>query len=101
MHGLATAKNAFVRPSPSRGILGGVAQHTNDIVLLCEGAGYDTVIVESVGLGQSEIVMDDTVDMLMLLVPPSGGDELQGSKKGIVEIADMVVVNKADGELKA
>lgn len=99
MEHLSNDPNAFVRPSPSRGTLGGVAQHTNDIVLLCEAAGYDIVLVESVGLGQSEIVIDDTVDMVMLLVPPAGGDELQGSKKGIVEIADIIVVNKADGEL--
>lgn len=99
MEYLSNDPNAFVRPSPSRGTLGGVAQHTNDIVLLCEAAGYDIVLVESVGLGQSEIVIDDTVDMVMLLVPPAGGDELQGSKKGIVEIADIIVVNKADGEL--
>lgn len=99
MEKLSNNPNAFVRPSPSRGTLGGVAQHTNDIVLLCEAGGYDIVLVESVGLGQSEIVIDDTVDMVMLLVPPAGGDELQGYKKGIVEIADMIVVNKADGEL--
>ncbi|GMF26595.1 unnamed protein product [Phytophthora fragariaefolia] len=101
MEKLSNDPNAFVRPSPSRGTLGGVAQHTNDIVLLCEAGGYDIIIVESVGLGQSEIVIDDTVDMVMLLVPPAGGDELQGQKKGIVEIADIVVVNKADGELAA
>ncbi|KAL3667181.1 hypothetical protein V7S43_008116 [Phytophthora oleae] len=101
MEKLSNDPNAFVRPSPSRGTLGGVAQHTNDIVLLCEAGGYDIILVESVGLGQSEIVIDDTVDMVMLLVPPAGGDELQGQKKGIVEIADIVVVNKADGELKA
>uniref|UniRef100_K3WLW7 AAA+ ATPase domain-containing protein n=1 Tax=Globisporangium ultimum (strain ATCC 200006 / CBS 805.95 / DAOM BR144) TaxID=431595 RepID=K3WLW7_GLOUD len=98
---LSNDPNAFVRPSPSRGTLGGVAQHTNDIVLLCEAAGYDIILVESVGLGQSEIVIDDTVDMVMLLVPPAGGDELQGSKKGIMEIADIIVVNKADGELES
>jgi LAO/AO transport system kinase len=97
---LSNHPNAFVRPSPTRGTLGGVAQHTNDIVLLCEAAGYDIVLVESVGLGQSEIIIDDTVDMVMLIVPPAGGDELQGSKKGIMEIADIVVVNKADGDLK-
>ncbi|RQM23592.1 hypothetical protein B5M09_004056 [Aphanomyces astaci] len=112
---LSNAPDAFVRPSPTRGTLGGVAQHTNgspsysptpcadeyaEIVLLCEACGYDIVLVESVGLGQSEIVIDDTVDFVMLLVPPAGGDELQGSKKGIMEIADIVVVNKADGELK-
>ncbi|GAB9472362.1 hypothetical protein Gpo141_00009543 [Globisporangium polare] len=98
---LSNDPNAFVRPSPSRGTLGGVAQHTNDIVLLCEAAGYDIILVESVGVGQSEIVIDDTVDMVMLLVPPAGGDELQGSKKGIMEIADIIVVNKADGALES
>ncbi|KAF0693010.1 Aste57867_15959 [Aphanomyces stellatus] len=98
---LSNSPHAFVRPSPTRGTLGGVAQHTNEIVLLCEASGYDVVLVESVGLGQSEIIIDDTVDMVMLLVPPAGGDELQGSKKGIMEIADVVVVNKADGELKS
>ncbi|ETN12345.1 LAO/AO transport system ATPase, variant 1 [Phytophthora nicotianae INRA-310] len=100
MEKLSNDPNAFVRPSPSRGTLGGVAQHTNEIVLLCESGGYDIILVESVGLGQSEIVIDDTVDMVMLLVSPAGGDDLQGQKKGIVEIADIVVVNKADGDLK-
>ncbi|ETI51742.1 LAO/AO transport system ATPase, variant 5 [Phytophthora nicotianae CJ01A1] len=100
MEKLSNDPNAFVRPSPSRGTLGGVAQHTNEIVLLCEAGGYDIILVESVGLGQSEIVIDDTVDMVMLLVSPAGGDDLQGQKKGIVEIADIVVVNKADGDLK-
>ncbi len=70
-------------------------------MLLCEACGYDVILVESVGLGQSEIIIDDTVDMVTLLVPPAGGDELQGSKKGIMEIADIVVVNKADGTLKS
>ncbi|KAF1784643.1 P-loop containing nucleoside triphosphate hydrolase [Phytophthora cactorum] len=100
MEKLSNDPNAFVRPSPTRGTLGGVAQHTNEIVLLCEAGGYDIILVESVGLGQSEIVIDDTVDMVMLLVSPAGGDDLQGQKKGIVEIADVVVVNKADGDLK-
>ncbi|KDO32018.1 LAO/AO transport system ATPase [Saprolegnia parasitica CBS 223.65] len=85
---LSNSPDAFVRPSPTRGTLGGVAQHTNEIVLLCEACGYDIVLVESVGLGQSEIIIDDTVDMVMLL------------QEGIMEIADVVVVNKADGELK-
>lgn len=95
---LSRHPNAFVRPSPTRGTLGGVAQHTNDVVLLCEGGGYDIVLVETVGLGQSEVVVDTTVDMLLLVVPPAGGDELQGVKKGIVEVADAIVVNKADGD---
>jgi LAO/AO transport system kinase len=97
---LAHNKDAFVRPSPTRGTLGGVSENTNDVVLLCESANFDIVIVETVGLGQSEITVCDTTDMLMLLVPPAAGDELQGVKKGIMEVADMVVVNKADGALK-
>mmetsp|Transcript_8297 Transcript_8297/g.10795 ORF Transcript_8297/g.10795 Transcript_8297/m.10795 type:complete len:397 (+) Transcript_8297:274-1464(+) len=101
MNELSKDKRAFVRPSPTSGILGGIAQHTNDVVLLCESAGYDIVIVETVGLGQSEVQVDYTVDMLMLLVPPAGGDELQGVKKGIMEVADIVVVNKADGDLQS
>lgn len=98
---LSKMPEAYVRPSPTRGSLGGVAQHTNDVVLLCEAAGFDFVIVETVGLGQSEVLVDETVDMLMLLLPPASGDELQGVKKGIMEVADMVVVNKADGALEA
>eukprot|EP00937_MAST-01D_sp_MAST-1D-sp2_P004439 g4439.t1 len=90
---------AYVRPCPSRCALGGVAQHTNEVVLLMEAAGFDIVLVESVGLGQSEVQIDDTVDMLLLLTPPAAGDELQGVKKGIMELADLVVVNKADGDL--
>ena len=97
---LSVNENAFVRPSPTRGRLGGIAQHTNDVVLLAESAGYEIVLVETVGLGQNEIEVDQCVDMLILLVPPANGDELQGVKKGIMEVADMVVVNKADGSLK-
>lgn len=97
---LSRHPSAYVRPSPTQGALGGVAQHTNDVVLLCESAGYDIVLVETVGLGQSEVAIDSTVDMLLLVVPPAGGDELQGVKKGIVEVADTVVVNKCDGELE-
>ncbi|CAK9003659.1 Methylmalonic aciduria type A homolog, partial [Durusdinium trenchii] len=99
MTDLSRMPDAYVRPSPTRGSLGGVAQHTNDVVLLCEAADFEIIIVETVGLGQSEVLVDETVDMLMLLVPPANGDELQGVKKGIMEVADMVVVNKADGEL--
>ena len=91
--------NAFVRPSPSNCSLGGVAEHTSDLVVLCEAAGYDIVIVETVGLGQSEVMIDDMVDMVMLLMPPAMGDELQGVKKGIMEHADVIVINKADGPL--
>eukprot|EP01138_Halocafeteria_seosinensis_P002863 gb/GECG01002924.1/.p1 GENE.gb/GECG01002924.1/~~gb/GECG01002924.1/.p1 ORF type:complete len:432 (+),score=53.14 gb/GECG01002924.1/:1-1296(+) len=96
---LSNNPNAYVRPSPTRGTLGGIAEHTHDVVLLCEGTGYDIVLVETVGLGQSEVAIDSTVDMLLLLVSPGGGDELQGVKKGIMESADLIVVNKADGAL--
>ena len=96
---LGVNPRAFVRPSPTRGHLGGIAQHTNDVVLLAEVAGFDLVLIETVGLGQSEILVDQVVDMLLLVVPPAMGDELQGVKKGIMEVADMVIVNKADGEL--
>ena len=97
---LSVDERAFVRPSPSRGHLGGIAQHTNDVVLLVETAGFDLVLVETVGLGQSEILVDEVVDMLVLVVPPAMGDELQGVKKGIMEVTDLVVVNKADGPLE-
>ena len=80
-------------------MLGGVNRSTNEAILLCETAGYDTVLVETVGVGQSEIAVAHMVDMFVLLIPPAGGDELQGIKKGIVEMADLVLVNKADGEL--
>lgn len=101
MEELARADRAFVRPSPTRGALGGIARDTSDVVLLCEAGGYSTVLVETVGLGQSEIAVEGVIDFLVLVVPPAGGDELQGSKKGIVEVADLIVVNKADGELAA
>ncbi len=90
---------AFIRPSPSGGHLGGVARTTNESVLLCECAGYDVVVVETVGVGQSEYLVADMVDMFCLLIPPAGGDELQGIKRGIVEHCDLVVVNKCDGDL--
>ncbi|GMI23442.1 hypothetical protein TeGR_g412 [Tetraparma gracilis] len=95
---LSLHPSAFVRPSPSRLSLGGLSAYTSDVVQLCTCAGFELVVVETVGLGQSEVEVDQAVDMLLLLVPPAGGDELQGSKKGIVECADMMVVNKADGE---
>jgi len=98
---LSVEENAFVRASPTRGHLGGIAQHTNDVVLLTEAAGYQVCLVETVGLGQSEIQVDDAVDMLLLVVPPAMGDELQGVKRGVMEVADMVCVNKADGALEA
>lgn len=90
---------AFVRPSPSRGDLGGVSSNTNDVITLCQAAGFDLVMVETVGIGQSEVSVSQVVDMLILIVPPGGGDGLQGVKKGIMEVADLVIVNKADGDL--
>ena len=99
MDELSVHDNAYVRGSPTNGMLGGIAAHTADVVYLCESASYDIILVESVGLGQSEVQIDDAVDMLLLIIPPGGGDELQASKKGIVEAADMIIVNKADGKL--
>mmetsp|Transcript_26873 Transcript_26873/g.33178 ORF Transcript_26873/g.33178 Transcript_26873/m.33178 type:complete len:515 (+) Transcript_26873:190-1734(+) len=96
---LSRHPRAFVRPSPSRGDLGGVSSYTNDVITLCQASGYDLVMVESVGIGQSEVDIGQVVDMLILMVAPGGGDGLQGVKKGIVEVADMLVVNKADGSL--
>ncbi len=96
---LSLEDRAYVRPSPSRGTLGGVAQNTAEAVLLCEAAGYDVVLVETVGVGQSEVTVAQTVDMVVLLMGPGGGDELQGIKKGIMEVADLIVVTKADGAL--
>lgn len=101
MAGLSQHESAFIRPSPTSGSLGGVARRTREAMLLCEAAGYDVIIVETVGVGQSEIEVADMVDMFMLLLLPASGDELQGIKKGIVELADMVIVNKADGDLIA
>ncbi|RKP35816.1 ArgK protein [Dimargaris cristalligena] len=99
MPNLSRNTNAYIRPSPNRGTLGGVARNTHQSMLLCEAAGYNVCLVETVGVGQSETMVADMVDMFVLLVPPGGGDELQGMKKGIMEIADMVLVNKADGDL--
>jgi len=98
MQGLAISEQAFIRPSPSSGVLGGVARRTREAMLLCEAAGFDLVLVESVGVGQSEAELAELVDCLCLLLVPGAGDELQGIKRGIVELADLVVVNKADGD---
>jgi len=95
---LATDANAFIRPSPASGTLGGVAAKTRETMLLCEAAGYDVVLVETVGVGQSEIAVADMTDFFLLLMLPGAGDELQGLKKGVVELADMIAVNKADGD---
>jgi LAO/AO transport system kinase len=95
---LANDANAFIRPSPSSGTLGGVAAKTRETMLLCEAAGYDVVLVETVGVGQSEIAVADMTDFFLVLALPGAGDELQALKKGVVELADMIVVNKADGD---
>ncbi len=101
MEQLSRHPNAFIRPSPSRAALGGVARRTREAIILCEAAGYDIVMVETVGVGQSETMVADMTDLFLLLLAPAGGDELQGVKRGIMEIADLIVVNKADGELKS
>jgi len=101
MEKLAIHPAAFIRPSPSGGTLGGVARRTREALLLCEAAGFDVVIVETVGVGQSETAVADMTDVFVLLVLPAAGDELQGIKRGIIELADLVLVNKADGELLA
>ncbi len=95
---LASDPNGFVRPSPTSGTLGGVTRKTRETLLLVEAAGYDIIIVETVGVGQSEVAVADMVDFFLVLLLPGGGDELQGIKKGIVEIADMIAINKADGD---
>jgi LAO/AO transport system kinase len=99
MEELAREPDAFIRPSPSGGTLGGVARRTREVMLVCEASGFDVVLVETVGVGQSETEVDDMVDVFVLLVSPGGGDELQGIKRGVTELADVVAVTKADGEL--
>ena len=96
---LTVDPKAYIRPSPARGHLGGVTRSTNEAIVLCEAAGYDVIIVETVGVGQSEVSVADMVDLFALVIAPAGGDELQGLKKGIVEMCDVVIVNKSDGEL--
>ena len=98
MSRLAIDPNAFIRPSPSSGTLGGVAAKTRETMLLCEAAGYDVIIIETVGVGQSETTVADMTDFFLVLMVAGAGDELQGIKKGIVELADMIAVNKADGD---
>lgn len=97
MEKLSVNPSAFIRPSPSSGTLGGVASRTRETIILCEAASYDIVLVETVGVGQSETIVSDMVDFFLVLMLPGAGDELQGIKKGILEIADMIVINKADG----
>jgi len=101
MQELSRRAEAFIRPSPTGGTLGGVARRTREAMLVCEAAGFDVVIVETVGVGQSETVVADMVDMFLLLLLPGGGDELQGIKKGISEVADLLIVNKADAGMEA
>ena len=95
---LAASDNAFIRPSPASGTLGGVAAKTREAMLLCEAAGFDVVLVETVGIGQSETAVCDMTDFFLALMLPGAGDELQGIKKGLVELADMIAINKADGD---
>ena len=92
-------KDAFIRPSPAGETLGGVARRTREALLLCEAAGFDVVIVETVGVGQSETAVAEMTDMFLLLLAPGGGDDLQGVKRGVMELADLLIVNKADGDL--
>lgn len=101
MERLSRDPNAFIRPSPSQTHLGGVARRTREAVALCEAAAFDVVLIETVGVGQSETVVAEMSDLFLLLLAPAGGDELQGVKRGIMEMADLILVNKADGDLKA
>jgi LAO/AO transport system kinase len=98
MNALAQEKNAFIRPSPSSGTLGGVTRRTRETMALVEAAGFDVIIVETVGVGQSEVAVADMVDFFLVLLLAGGGDDLQGIKKGIIELADMIAINKADGD---
>jgi LAO/AO transport system kinase len=98
---LSRSPHAFIRPSPSQTHLGGVARRTREAVALCEAAGFDIVIVETVGVGQSETLVAQMTDVFLLLLAPAGGDELQGVKRGIMEAADIILINKADGDLRA
>ncbi len=100
MERLSREPGAFIRPSPAQSQLGGVARRTREAVALCEAAGFDVVLIETVGVGQSETVVAEMSDLFVLLLAPAGGDELQGVKRGIMEMADLILVNKADGDLK-
>jgi LAO/AO transport system kinase len=100
MERLSRDPNAFIRPSPSQSQLGGVARRTREAIALCEAAGFDVVLIETVGVGQSETMVAEMSDLFILLLAPAGGDELQGVKRGIMEMADIILVNKADGDLK-
>ncbi len=100
MERLAQHPDAFIRPSPSGGSLGGVAQRTREAMLVCEASGYDVILIETVGIGQSEVTVASMVDFFLVLLLPAGGDELQGIKRGVMELADALVVNKADGDTR-
>jgi len=97
---LAKSPGAFIRPSSAGAQTGGVARRTREAILVCEAAGFDTVLVETVGAGQSETSVSEMTDMFLLILPPAAGDELQGLKRGIIELADLILVNKADGDLR-
>ncbi len=101
MDRLSREKGAFIRPSPSSAALGGVARRTREAISLCEAANFDVVLIETVGVGQSETMVAQMCDLFVLLLAPAGGDELQGVKRGIMEMADLILINKADGELKS
>ena len=98
MSKLASDKNAFIRPSPNSETLGGVTRKTRENIILCEAAGFDVILIETVGVGQSETTVNTLVDFFLLLMLAGAGDELQGIKRGIMELADAIVVNKCDGE---
>jgi len=100
MERLSRDPRAFIRPSPSQAELGGVGRRTREAAALCEAAGFDVILIETVGVGQSETLVAEMTDLFVLLLAPGGGDELQGVKRGIMEIADLILVNKADGDLK-
>ena len=100
MEELSQNSNAFIRPSPTTGSLGGVSNNTREAIYLCEAAGFDMILIETVGVGQSEYEVASMVDLFMVLMVPNAGDELQGIKKGIIELADLLIINKADGETK-
>ena len=101
MKDLSQHPDSFIRPSPSSGVLGGVGRKTRETILICEAAGYEIIFVETVGVGQSETIVDSMVDLFMLLLLPNSGDELQGIKKGVLELADLIIINKSDGIMES
>ena len=98
MNELSQNRNAFIRPSPNSGHTGGLSEKTRENILLCEAAGFDVILIETVGVGQSEVAVKDLSDFLLLLMISGAGDELQGIKRGLMELADMILVNKSDGK---